>query len=430
MVTNLCGIIALIKVGGNMRDAFMRALISQESGGDPNAQNERTKAFGLGQIMPENWGPWAGQYLNNPNAEQTPENQQVVVRGKVNDYFDQFKNPRLVAAAWYAGPGYAQSLQEGKPLFDPNAPQGAGNEPSVNQYMQSVVGKMGIPGVAGAGGPMGPGTSGMTDRNKPQFQSPQGGDMVQGAFMNFMSQYGNKNQGSFDKSILDDMKEAMKPTQHRQQAMGAFLDSMIMLSEGAKKLRNPDFMKDAYSAMGHINTVNMGFADKMAQEEQQAKRMKVGLSAMGKMAEPGTNQSAYGNVFQLATGQKPYESPDAIGAKDVLGAAIQVGNYNRQNAFLDFQKQKLAEQMDMQKQTFELNKAKMGQKQQPTLTDRKTFLEEIKETKEMLGDPKGQAYKQFIEGGGLQNAVALGQQVGIPADTIAGFFGVQAKPRG
>jgi len=398
-----------------MRDAFMRALIAQESGGDPNARNARTGAFGMGQIMPENWGPWAGQYLGDPNAMQTPENQETVVRGKLNEYFDKFQDPKLVASAWYAGPGYAESLQAGKPLFDPNAPQGGGNEPSVNEYSNQVLSRMGIQsGVAGAGGPLGPGTSGMTDRSSTPMQ-PSGPQM---AFMNFLQQ--GQSGGNFDPSILKEFEDSMRPSTHRQQAMQSFMSSMAELAKTASTLYNPDAIKEAMGSMAQMNQINMGFADAMEKEEQTRKRMKIGLSALNKMGEPGANQEAYGNVFQLATGQKPYESPNRISPKDMLNASLAIQSANRTNKYYDLLSQQLEQNMAF-------NRQKATMKQQPTLTDRKDFLEELGKVKEMIGD-KGPMFDNFVRND-LPSYIELGKQLGFNPTQVAGVFGQNVKAR-
>lgn len=86
-------------------DVFMDAISGQESGGDYGAVNKRTGAYGRFQIMPGNWRPWATRAGLGPNAPRTPENQEIVARRIMMDYFAQFGNWRDVAVAWFAGPG-------------------------------------------------------------------------------------------------------------------------------------------------------------------------------------------------------------------------------------------------------------------------------------------------------------------------------------
>lgn len=95
-------------VGGSEVDAFMEAIASTESGGrsDPyGATNEDTGAHGRWQVMPANWPVWAAEAGLGRNAPQTPENQRIVVRYKMLDYYRQFGSWRDVAVAWFAGPG-------------------------------------------------------------------------------------------------------------------------------------------------------------------------------------------------------------------------------------------------------------------------------------------------------------------------------------
>jgi len=85
-------------------DVFMQAISGLESGGNYEAQNPGG-AHGKYQIMPSNWRPWAERAGLGPNAPQTPENQEIVAKRIMMDYFAQFGNWRDVAIAWFAGPG-------------------------------------------------------------------------------------------------------------------------------------------------------------------------------------------------------------------------------------------------------------------------------------------------------------------------------------
>lgn len=411
-----------------MRDAFMRALIEQESGGDPNAQNARTGAFGLGQIMPENWSSWAGTHIGDPNAPQTPENQQRVVQGKLGEYFNKYQDPRLVAAAWYAGPGYADSMLEGKPLFDPNAKQGNGDEPSVNEYVSQVIGRMQPAGIAGAGAV----NSNAAFRNStPQMpqQMVGSGVNINSAFQQFLDAYNKPKE--FDQSMVTQMEEAMKPTNHRKQAMDAFLESMIGMAKTGAKLDHPEALKEVMGSMQFMNQMNMGYAEQMEKEEQQQKRMKIGMAALGKYGQSGADKSAYGTIFQMATGQKVAEDPDRLSPKDLLSATINIASANRANAYYDMATQRMANderrmQLAERKQV-ELEKAG-AQKQQPTLDDRVKFFKYL-ETKAASYHEKDPRREQYLKSGGFQQDVRLAQQMGIDPSEVALLFGGTLKPR-
>ena len=118
-------------------DALLRAIGGQESGGDYGATNSRTKAFGKYQIMPENWPSWSREAGLPEGAEQTPENQEIVARYKLGEYLQKY-GAEGAAAAWYGGEGAVNWGQEAR-----NRKQGNGDEPSVNEYVAQVMGRIG-----------------------------------------------------------------------------------------------------------------------------------------------------------------------------------------------------------------------------------------------------------------------------------------------
>ena len=118
-------------------DALLRAIGGQESGGDYGATNSRTKAFGKYQIMPENWPSWSREAGLPEGAEQTPENQEIVARYKLGEYLQKY-GAEGAAAAWYGGEGAVNWGAEAR-----NRKQGNGDEPSVNEYVAQVMGRIG-----------------------------------------------------------------------------------------------------------------------------------------------------------------------------------------------------------------------------------------------------------------------------------------------
>lgn len=117
--------------GGAEIDAFMAAIANQESGGNYGAVNADSGAYGKFQIMPANWGPWATRAGLGPNAQRTPENQELVAKRIMMDYYQQFGNWRDVAVAWYAGPGRVDQLR------DSTRPQG--RYPSIARYADQIM---------------------------------------------------------------------------------------------------------------------------------------------------------------------------------------------------------------------------------------------------------------------------------------------------
>ena len=83
--------------------AFMWAMAGQESGWDYYARNSSSGAFGRYQIMPFNWPVWAGQYLGDARADQTPWNQEKVAFAKLRDLYRWLGSWKRVAYWWLTG---------------------------------------------------------------------------------------------------------------------------------------------------------------------------------------------------------------------------------------------------------------------------------------------------------------------------------------
>ena len=95
--------------------AFRQAIVGKESGGNYNAVNPDSKALGIGQVMPENVGPWTKKYLGRTLTPQQflkdRAAQDAVVNGRFNDMLkDQasagFSGEQMIrraAAVWYSG---------------------------------------------------------------------------------------------------------------------------------------------------------------------------------------------------------------------------------------------------------------------------------------------------------------------------------------
>ena len=94
--------------GGSDFQSFMRAIASQESGGNYRAVNRSSGALGKYQIMPANVGPWSQkalgrritpqQFLNNPTY------QEQIAQYMLRNYYQKY-GARGAAEAWYGGPG-------------------------------------------------------------------------------------------------------------------------------------------------------------------------------------------------------------------------------------------------------------------------------------------------------------------------------------
>ena len=137
------------KVAGAMGEPTVEnlkaAVMGKESGGDAGAVNARTGAYGLFQILPDNWPEWSAQ-AGIPGADMSdPEAQKKVAAFKLGEYAQKY-GVEGALVAWYAGPANGQRWKDGAPdAIDGNgnhyswdAPQGNGDEPSIRQYVQEV----------------------------------------------------------------------------------------------------------------------------------------------------------------------------------------------------------------------------------------------------------------------------------------------------
>lgn len=124
-------------------DQFMAAIGGLESGGDYGAVNDDTGAAGKFQIMPENWAPWAERAGLGRGAPRTPENQEIVARHVMSEYYQRFGNWRDVAIAWFAGPGAVGAA---------NAERRSDGNITVREYADRIMAAMGQAGGTPSGG--------------------------------------------------------------------------------------------------------------------------------------------------------------------------------------------------------------------------------------------------------------------------------------
>jgi hypothetical protein len=82
---------------------FMWGLAGQESGWNYVARNPNSGAFGRYQVMPANWSSWSRRYLGRGWHDQSPLNQELVVRAKVSALYTWLGDWRRVAYWWLSG---------------------------------------------------------------------------------------------------------------------------------------------------------------------------------------------------------------------------------------------------------------------------------------------------------------------------------------
>jgi hypothetical protein len=120
-----------------------RAIINQESGGNYGAVNPDSGALGIGQVMPENVGPWTKKYLGKALTPRqflaNKSAQDAVINGRFNDMLNDQQSAgykgevaiRRAAAVWYSGQGR---------LWNDNSPQtyNGRSYPSVAEYTRKI----------------------------------------------------------------------------------------------------------------------------------------------------------------------------------------------------------------------------------------------------------------------------------------------------
>lgn len=130
---------------------FLAALRQHESGNNylargpviqnPNSRYYGERAYGAYQIMPGNWPSWAAQ-AGIPGADwRDPAAQDRVAKFKVTEYWNRYKDWRLVALAWWAGAGTSDKVVRGgwgavKYLADPGD--------TIPRYVTMVMNNMGL----------------------------------------------------------------------------------------------------------------------------------------------------------------------------------------------------------------------------------------------------------------------------------------------
>lgn len=137
------------------------AIVAKESGGDYRVVNKDSGAIGIGQVMPDNVGPWTQKYYGE---RLTPEQyrgnnaaQDAVVRGRIKESFTEQKAggrsdeeaARRVAAGWYSGDPNLESST--RPEMS-----GGNSYPSISDYATDIVKRMGSQDAAAPAAPQMP----------------------------------------------------------------------------------------------------------------------------------------------------------------------------------------------------------------------------------------------------------------------------------
>ena len=131
-------------------DQLFDSMTQQESGGNTNAVNARTGAYGSLQIDPANWASWSREALGYVGDMKDPETYSKVARHKLQQYYNAY-GAEGAMVAWYAGPENGRRWVEGVPMaigeggeYSWDARQGNGDEPSIREYVQQVSGRVSL----------------------------------------------------------------------------------------------------------------------------------------------------------------------------------------------------------------------------------------------------------------------------------------------
>lgn len=84
-------------------ERFMTAVARVESGGNHQAANITSGAYGRYQILPDNWRAWARRYLGDANAKPTLANQERVAKAKMRSLYRWLGSWRRVSYWWLTG---------------------------------------------------------------------------------------------------------------------------------------------------------------------------------------------------------------------------------------------------------------------------------------------------------------------------------------
>lgn len=85
---------------------YMMGIAEQENNYNPKRRAESTGAYGLFQIMPENFTEWGLKNGINANVEEQTD----VAARKMLEYYGRLKQWGLVSIAWYSGEGRANTI--------------------------------------------------------------------------------------------------------------------------------------------------------------------------------------------------------------------------------------------------------------------------------------------------------------------------------
>jgi hypothetical protein len=118
-------------------DAFLNATKQHESGGNYQARYSgpaQSDAAGAYQFLSTTWQGMGGSTASA--ADASPAEQDAIAKKMALQLFNQFHSWRLVAIAWYGGPGVAQQAASGT---NPGSPEGQGGYLAYGDTIQRMM---------------------------------------------------------------------------------------------------------------------------------------------------------------------------------------------------------------------------------------------------------------------------------------------------
>ena len=109
-----------------------RAIRDVESGGDYTTRGQSGE-YGAYQFTYDTWKQWAAEFLGNPEAPLTPENQDKVASAKIASLIAQGYGPQEIALIWNGG---TPTIKSGVNQFGVQYDTGAYAQKVLNQLQQ------------------------------------------------------------------------------------------------------------------------------------------------------------------------------------------------------------------------------------------------------------------------------------------------------
>jgi hypothetical protein len=150
---------------------------------DPYNATGKNGEYGAYQFMPDTWKLWASQYIGDPNAPMTEENQNKVAYYKIKDWLSQGYTHGQIASLWNSGkPDYQGNIGTNKKGVNYNTPEYvAAVKKAYTQYNQGVT----------PSGIVSPSTVGRTNQSN-DTQTAQFDNQNQGYFSSLGTDLGNR----------------------------------------------------------------------------------------------------------------------------------------------------------------------------------------------------------------------------------------------